>query len=416
MYNTVTQCRICGNPELDSLIDLGVQALTGVFPLSAEAPVREGPLELVKCRERDGEACGLVQLRHSFQAGEMYGMNYGYRSGLNQSMVAHLEAKAGRIKSLVQLQKGDLVLDIGSNDGTLLRAMDGPGIRLAGMDPSGGKFREYYPAHAQLIPDFFSAPRFEKEFPGKTAKVVTSIAMFYDLDSPLDFVRQVREVLADDGVWVFEQSYLPAMLANTSYDTICHEHLEYYALKQVRWMLERAGFKILDVEFNQVNGGSFSVTAAKTKSPYVPNEAHIRQCLADEERLGLEGPEIYEQFRSRVFEHRDKLVSFLRQSRADGGRIFGYGASTKGNVILQFCGLTTAELTCIAEVNPHKFGTFTPGSHIPIVSESEARAMNPTGFLVLPWHFRDCITGREAGFLASGGKLVFPLPRIEVVG
>ena len=415
MYTAISQCRICGNPELDSLLDLGVQALTGVFPASGDTPVPESPLELVKCRETDPEACGLVQLRHSFQAGEMYGMNYGYRSGLNRSMVDHLQEKARKIKNIVSLSRGDLVLDIGSNDSTLLRAMDEPGLRLVGMDPSGVKFLEHYPPHIQLIPDFFSAGRFRKEFGRQSAKVVTSIAMFYDLDAPLEFVRQVHEVLADDGVWVFEQSYLPAMLANTSYDTVCHEHLEYYALKQIRWMLERTGFTMLDVEFNSVNGGSFSVTAAKTTAPHTRNEAAVQQCLRDEEALGLAGREIYDQFHDRVFEHRNELLRFLRDARADGERIFGYGASTKGNVILQFCGITAEELPCVAEVNPDKFGACTPGSRIPIVAEADARAMSPSGFLVLPWHFRDNIVAREGRFLAGGGRLIFPLPRIEVI-
>jgi SAM-dependent methyltransferase len=415
MYKTITQCRVCGNTELDSLLNLGMQALTGVFPTERDAPVPSGPLELVKCREEGPETCGLVQLRDSFQAGDMYGMNYGYRSGLNRSMVDHLQGKARKIKDIISLSSGDLVLDIGSNDSTLLRAMDEPGVRLVGMDPSGIKFRQYYPANAQLIPDFFSADRFRKEFGRQSAKVVTSIAMFYDLDAPLEFVRQVYEVLADDGIWVFEQSYLPFMLANTSYDTMCHEHLEYYALKQVQWMLERVGFVVLDVEFNNINGGSFSVTAAKAAASYRRNEAAVQQCIREEEKLGLSGMEIYRKFHDRVFQHRDELLSFLRAACANGERILGYGASTKGNVILQFCGITVNELACIAEVNPDKFGAFAPGTLIPIISEDEARAMNPGGFLVLPWHFRDNIVARETQFLASGGRLIFPLPRIEVI-
>lgn len=415
MYTTISQCRICGNTELDSLLDLGTQALTGVFPAQQDTVVPLGPLELVKCRETGPETCGLVQLRDSFQASEMYGMNYGYRSGLNRSMVEHLQGKASKIKNTVTLSPGDLLLDIGSNDSTLLRALDGPGLRMVGMDPSGVKFLQHYPSHIQLVPAFFSAERFRKEFGQQSAKVVTSIAMFYDLDAPMDFVRQVYEVLADDGIWVFEQSYLPFMLANTSYDTICHEHLEYYALKQIRWMLERVGFTLLDVEFNNINGGSFSVTAAKTNSPYTRNEAVIQQCIRDEEKLKLGGSEIYAQFRDRVFHHRDELIGFLREARAKGERILGYGASTKGNVILQFCGITPAELECVAEVNPDKFGSFTPGSLIPIVSEADARALHPNGLLVLPWHFRDNIITRETRFLADGGRLIFPLPKIEVI-
>jgi len=416
MYTAISQCRICGNQELDPVLDLGMQALTGIFPKERQAAVPRSPLELVKCRD-DGspQTCGLVQLKHSVQPGEMYGMNYGYRSGLNRSMVDHLQEKATKIKSTLSLVPGDLILDIGSNDSTLLRAMDGPGLRLVGMDPAGVKFREYYPAHCQLIPDFFSADRFHREFGQDSARVVTSIAMFYDLEDPLEFVRQVYEVLSEDGIWVFEQSYLPAMLARTSYDTICHEHIEYFAFKQILWMFDKVGFTVLDVELNDINGGSFSITAAKKVAGYTRNQAEVQQLIREEKRIDLSGRDIYQRFRERVHKHRDELRRFLQQSRNMGEKIFGYGASTKGNVLLQFCGVTTEELPCIAEVNSDKFGAFTPGTGIPIVSEEDARSMTPSGFLVLPWHFRDSIIARESRFLAGGGKLIFPLPNIEVV-
>jgi NDP-4-keto-2,6-dideoxyhexose 3-C-methyltransferase len=417
MYKTISGCRICGNTELDVLLDLGKQALTGVFPKRGEMDMPKYPLELAKCRDNSsGETCGLVQLKQSFQADEMYGINYGYRSGLNGSMVNHLQKKADKIKNTVPLGPNDLILDIGSNDGTLLRAMHVPGLRLVGMDPSAAKFKQYYPPHITLIPDFFSAARFQQEFGQQCAKVVTSIAMFYDLEAPLEFVKQVYEILDEDGIWLFEQSYLPTMLDMTAYDTICHEHSEYYALKQILWMLEKAGFAVLDVELNAVNGGSFSVIAAKKTSGYARNEVAVAQLLHEEERIGLSGKDVYERFRDRVFNHRLELQQFFREARNKRQKILGYGASTKGNVILQFCGITAEELPCIAEINSDKFGAFTPGSKIPIVSEEQARSMNPDGFLVFPWHFRDSIIARESRFLESGGKLIFPLPKIEVVG
>ncbi len=416
MYTNISQCRICRNRELDSLLDLGMQALTGVFPKDRETDMPKYPLELVKCRDDgSGKACGLVQLKQSFQPDAMYGMNYGYRSGLNRSMVDHLQKTADKIKSTVSLTSNDLILDIGSNDSTLLRAIDGPGLNLIGMDPSGVKFRQYYLPHITLIPDFFSAARFQQEFGQRTAKVVTSIAMFYDLEAPLEFVKQIYEILAEDGVWIFEQSYLPTMLSMTSYDTICHEHAEYYAFQQILWMLDRVGFAVIDVELNDTNGGSFSVMAAKKTSSYARNEVAVQQLIGDEYTIQLNARNIYDKFRDRVFKHRDVLQQFLRNARNKGEKILGYGASTKGNVILQFCGITAEDLPCIAEVNNDKFGAFTPGTKIPIVSEQEARSMNPSGFLVFPWHFRDSIIARESRFLASGGKLIFPLPRIEVV-
>jgi NDP-4-keto-2,6-dideoxyhexose 3-C-methyltransferase len=399
------------------VLDLGMQALTGLFPREGDTDLPVSPLELIKCRDdASGKTCGLVQLKQSFQPDAMYGMNYGYRSGLNRSMVEHLQAKANNIKSRISLAPGDVILDIGSNDSTLLRALDGPGLRLVGMDPTGIKFQQYYPPHIQLISDFFSASRFRREFGLDLARVVTSIAMFYDLDAPLEFVRQVYEVLSEDGIWVFEQSHLPAMLARNSYDTICHEHAEYYALKQIVWMLDQAGFTVLDVELNDINGGSFSVTAAKKTAGYPGNDSVVGQLIREEERIGLGGTEIYAQFRERVFQQRAELQAFLHQAGKNGEKIFGYGASTKGNVLLQFCGLTAEELPCIAEVNSDKFGSFTPGTRIPIVSEEEARSRHPDAFLVLPWHFREPIIARESRFLAGGGKLIFPLPNLEVVG
>lgn len=415
MYRAVSECRICGNTDLISVLDLGQQALTGVFPARVEDSIPIGPLELVKCNDADGrDACGLVQLRHSYEVSLIYGNNYGYRSGLNQSMVDHLNNKAKAIKKIVQLAANDLALDIGSNDGTLLRAMSEPGVDLIGMDPSGSKFKEFYPERAQLIADFFSAARFQKEFGKRRAKVVTSIAMFYDLEAPMQFMRDIHDVLADDGVWVFEQSYLPQMLAMNSYDTVCHEHLEYYGLKQILWMCQRVGFKVLNVELNNVNGGSFSVMVAKKDSAHQQNAVAIKEILDSEAAWKLDTLPVYQEFRDRSFAHRDALLDQLAELERQGQRVLGYGASTKGNVILQFCGITPKMIPAIAEVNPDKFGCFTPKTLIPIVSEAKARALKPDVFLVLPWHFRGNIIGREEKFLSEGGRLLFPLPAIEI--
>jgi len=412
----VRQCRICGNTELESILNLGSQALTGVFPASLDAAVPVGPLELVKCSEdRPDRHCGLVQLRHRYDPETMYGHGYGYRSGLNGSMVSHLQSKARWIRSEVALEPGDLVLDIGSNDGTLLSAMQTPGVTLAGMDPTAEKFRRFYPPDAIVIADFFSAARFRQRFGRRKAKVITSIAMFYDLDAPLEFMREVAEVLSEDGIWVVEQSYLPSMLAKASYDTVCHEHQEYYALRQMQWLSWRAGFKILDVELNDINGGSFSIVIAKSASKRRVNEAALGAVADRESRLGLAGLQVYRDFADRVARHRDELRKALGRLRERGATVLGYGASTKGNVILQYCGITAHELPCIADVNPDKFGCYTPGTYIPIVSEAEAHLAKPDAFLVLPWHFRQNIIEREGAFLALGGSLIFPLPSYEEV-
>jgi NDP-4-keto-2,6-dideoxyhexose 3-C-methyltransferase len=412
-----TRCRICGHDSLVPILELGVQTLTGVFPRDHAEPLTRGPLDLVKCHAEGEriEHCGLVQLRHSYPSGELYGASYGYRSSLNRSMVDHLGRIVARLREAVTLRPGDLVLDVGSNDGTLLSFYPESGPVAVGIDPTAANFRQYYPPHARVIPEFFSAALWRRRFGERQAKIVTAIAMLYDLDDPQRFVREVAEILAEDGVWHFEQSYLPAMLAANAYDTICHEHVEYYALRQIKHLTDRAGLKIIGVHFNRVNGGSFAVTAAKAAAPYPEDAGGIAAALAAERRQGLHTLEPYAAFKGRVFAHRDELRSLLGELRRRGELVLGYGASTKGNVILQFCGLTARDLPCFAEVNDDKFGRLTPGTHIPIVSESEARARRPDYFLVMPWHFRDPIVEREAAFLAGGGKLIFPLPAIEIV-
>lgn len=409
----IKQCRICGGNALEPILSLGNQYLTGVFPRTLDMNITCGPLELVKCHDSNG--CGLVQLRHSYDSNEMYGENYGYRSGLNKSMVSHLQSKVAALLRIVSPEPDELVLDIGCNDGTLLSFYDAALTRV-GMDPTSAKFLQYYQPGIEVITDFFSAAEFQKRFGSRKAKIVTSIAMFYDLESPMSFVEQVAGILDDNGIWHFEQSYMPSMLATNAYDTVCHEHLEYYGLKQVKWMLDRCGLKIVDVELNDINGGSFAVTVAKSNSALPENSTAVRRMLEDEERGGFSTLLPYEQFRHRVFEHRDKLVTMLDEIARQGGTVVGYGASTKGNVILQFCGITPAMIPCIAEVNPDKFGSFTPGTNIPIVSEAQAHAMHPDYLLVLPWHFRQNLIEREGAFLAHGGKMIFPLPEIETVG
>ncbi|MBI4204623.1 MAG: methyltransferase domain-containing protein [Betaproteobacteria bacterium] len=410
LYKEIAACRLCDSARLTTVLDLGVQALTGIFPKSKAEDVAAGPLQLCKC-----EDCDLVQLRHNYDLGKLYGETYGYRSGLNQSMVRHLHQKVGRIRTLVDLREGDLVIDIGSNDSTLLQAYPERGPQLVGIDPSGPKFARYYPPGVTLIPDFFRADLVKELFPGRRAKVVTSIAMFYDLERPMDFVRDIVKILDDEGVWVFEQSYLPFMLKTHSYDTVCHEHLEYYALKQIKHLTDHAGLRIIGVEFNDVNGGSFSVTAARAASSYPAADLTVGLTLEEEEGLGLYDTRSYAAFAGRIRSHRQSLLALLDELQNSGKRVLGYGASTKGNVLLQYCGITAERLPFIAEVNQDKFGAYTPGSKIPIISEEEARAMRPDYFLVLPWHFRAGILQREQKFLQSGGKFIFPLPKIEVV-
>jgi len=284
MYQEIDHCRISGSPNLLPVLSLGAQSLTGVFPKDPDAAITKGPLEVVWCPDS-----GLLQLKQSYDLREMYGLNYGYRSGLNQSMVAHLQRKVGYLERLCPLSAGDAVVDIGSNDATLLSAYS-TRCRRIGVDPAGEKFREHYTGGLELIPDFFSVDAVRQRLGNAKARIVTSIAMFYDLEDPAAFVSQVAGLLAPHGIWHFEQSYMPSMLRTNAYDTICHEHLEYYSLGTVKALVERCGLRIVDVQTNAINGGSFAVTACLPEAPYRPNATVIDWLLGQEDRMGLTTP------------------------------------------------------------------------------------------------------------------------------
>ncbi|WP_410655372.1 class I SAM-dependent methyltransferase [Amycolatopsis sp. lyj-112] len=403
-----TECRICGNRTLLPVLDLGNQALTGIFPRPGEV-VPVAPLELVRC---DPSGCGLLQMKHTGDLSLMYGEHYGYRSSVRPFMVNHLRRKVDVLTGLVDLKSSDLVLDIGSNDATLLRGYPAGGPTRVGIDPTGEKWREYYPDDISLISDFFTKAAFTEQYGDRKAKIVTSIAMFYDLPDPVGFMADVRDILADDGVWMIEMSYALPLLEIPAYDAICHEHLEYYRLAQIEWMAERVGLTVTTAEITDVNGGSLCVTLVKDPSKHKVDTAAIKVIRGREAELQLDTDAPYETFARRVSDHRDQVRAFLDESRAAGKLTVGYGASTKGNVLLQYCGITTEDLPCIGEVSAEKHGAVTPGSGIPIVSEEDAKALRPDQLLILPWVHRGGFFEREQEFLAGGGKLVFPLPSV----
>jgi hypothetical protein len=409
-FKTIDKCRVCGGTELTPVLSLGAQSLTGVFPKSKDAVITTGPVDVVRCTAVSG--CGLTQLKQSYDISEMYGENYGYRSGLNAGMVRHLEAKVAKIMAMGVLSDSDLVIDIGSNDATTLKAYPQGKYTLLGVDPSGGKFQEYYPAGVRLIADFFSAKAIRDALGGKKAKVITSFSMFYDLEDPVSFASEIAQTLDDDGIWILEQSYLPTMLEMNSFDTICQEHLEFYCLTQIRWIAEKVGLKVIDVEFNDVNGGSFSVVVAKKASARRTATPAVQEILEREAREKPDSLDAFARFTARVDAAGAELRNFLTQAKKSGKRVVGLGASTKGNVLLQYFKLGPDLLSVIAEVNGDKFGSFTPGTLIPIASESEVLASAPDYLLVLPWHFRAFFVGHPA---FKGRKLLFPLPRLEIV-
>lgn len=404
----ISKCRICGNDNLVELINLGNMCFTGIFPKTAEEKVPEGRLQLVKCVDKHG--CGLLQLSESFDLNLMYGENYGYRSGLNKSMVNHLGELAEICKRYVMLENGDVIIDIGSNDGTFLNFFPEEQFRLIGVDPTCEKFKKFYRKDILMLPTFFCKQLLIDKL-DKKPKLITSIAMFYDLEEPLKFMQDVYDLLDDDGIWLFEQSYTPMMIKNGAYDAICHEHLDYYCLKQIKWMTDIVGFKIIEIMFNNINGGSFCIIVSKQGK----ETDKVKTFLEFEKKNGFDSIEKYERFEERLKEHKKNLRDLLFKIKDEGKKILGYGASTKGNVILQYCNIDRSLLPFIGEVNEDKFSRFTPGTKIPIISEKEVLAMIPDYLLVLPWHFKEFIIEKEIEYLKKGGQLVFPLPEIEVI-
>ena len=327
LYEEIKECRICGNKNLVSILNLGDQALTGIFPKINET-VESGPLEMVKCfsknSENPDEACGLVQLRHNYEMEKLYGDNYGYRSGLNQSMINHLGEVVKKIENRIDLVNGDLVIDIASNDGTLLSSYKNHELDLLGIDPTSKKFNKYYPAYIESAPNFFSK-NIVKEIRGdKKAKVITSIAMFYDLPHPLFIMQEIESVMDNEGIWITEQSYMPDMISNTSYDTICHEHSEFYALKQFKWMADRANLKIIDIELNKTNGASLALTFAKKNSHFEEATEKIESILKSERDDGFDGLEIYEIFKKDTEKHRNELLEFVKHSQQENKKNLKY--------------------------------------------------------------------------------------------
>ena len=409
LYREIKACRICRGHDLRPILDLGSLALTGVFPSLGEPGPPTAPLSLVRCG-----SCGLAQLRHSTDPAAMFGEHYGYRSGINATMRNHLGMIAAQIARRSGLRSNEVALDIGCNDGTLLMSYDIPGLVRVGIDPIADMFRAAYPAALRVHAGTFDTAAFRALCGREHARAITSIAMFYDLEDPGSFVDDVAQVLAPDGIWVLEQSYLPSMLVQNSFDTICHEHLEYYAFAQIERLLRERGLRAFDISVNGSNGGSLQVWVCHAGAPYPTNEAAIDAIRRRESELGLSTETPYREFSSRVASIGRRLSALLTGEARQGKKIYVYGASTKGNVLLQHFRLGTSLIRGCADRNPEKWGRRTPGTDIPIVSEEAARH-DADCFLVLPWHFRDEFLAREADFRARGGRLIFPLPDVEVL-
>jgi NDP-4-keto-2,6-dideoxyhexose 3-C-methyltransferase len=405
----IDSCRSCGSQKLEIVFDVGDLAITVRFPKAGDPDPFSSPLELLYCKD-----CSLVQLAHTIDSDELFRNEYGYRSGINASMRAHLQGIYQAVASKISLSNSDTVLDIGSNDSTLLQCYPTYGPRRIGIDPTSEQFAKYYPPEIVRVPDYFTKQVFSAASDAP-AKVITSISMFYDLHDPNQFVSDIAASLHTDGLWVLEQSYVLRMLEQNAYDTICHEHLEYYGLKQIVDIVSRQGLRVFDVDFNDCNGGSFRVFVCHNHASFEQSKI-VNETLENEIKYGLNTPKPYYDFRKRSEQLKDDLMTFLSAAQNNGESVYIYGASTKGNTVLQYCGVTTDHIVAAAERNPEKWGRRTPGTNIPIISEEEARSQNPNYLLVLPWHFREEFLIRERPFMEQGGRMVFPFPHLEIVG
>ena len=396
-------CRICKNNKLVDILDFGPQGLASRFPAANEEDPQKVPLVLVKC---ENPQCYLVQLKHTVTNTDLYEHAYGYRSGINATMTNHIQELVKTIESRVKLIQGDTVIDIGSNDATLLKSYSTQNIHKIGVDPTGLQFKEYYTNDIELFPTYFKKGVIQSI----EAKVITSISMFYDLPDPVQFMKDIKDILHPNGIWVQEQSYMPEMLNTNSFDTVCHEHLEYYALKQIILMANMTGLSVFDVEFNACNGGSFRVFLCHPGA-YARNTEKIFSTLKREQIMCLHCVTPYMEFGERCKKIRSDLLEFLKTA----GTVYLYGASTKGNTLLQYCGIDNTVIVAAAERNPRKYGCRTPITNIPIISESDMRRDKPDVLLVLPWHFKKEFIEREQEFLKNGGTIVFPLPNLEII-
>ena len=409
-------CRVCGSSALTKVIDLGEQYLQGSFvkPGKELPPMRKIPTTLLRCDPtRDENACGLLQMAHSVPPEILYAA-YWYRSGTNETMRNHLKGIVSEaVETLVK--ENARVLDIGCNDGTLLNYYPKKFIRF-GVDPSD--VAQEIEGDITVIQDIFPSDELAKKIQGKQFGIITSIAVFYDLEDPVEFVRSIKTSLSDEGLWIFEMSYMPSMLKLNSYDTICHEHLEYYSLAAVENVLKRADMKIIKVSLNDINGGSlrcYATHATNFRFKVDGFARNIKTLRQEEFDMQLDTDRPYKNFQERIDMHRSELVSLLQRLKKDGKKIHVYGASTKGNTILQWCGLNNDIIDCAADRNPDKDGARTLGTDIPIVSEAKSRAMKPDYYLVLPWHFKEEFLIREKKTLDSGVGMIFPLPSIEII-
>ena len=409
-----TTCRICNSTQLSTIMSLGDQHIAAYTPRASDPnPILDKfPLELIRCTEPD---CGLVQLRHSTPGNVLY-ERYFYRSGINKTMTENLKEIAIQAISKVELQDNDIVLDIGCNDGTLLKNYQGKNLRSVGIDPAKNMAEFSKECGADIIVDYFNSKSFTDHYSNEKAKIITSISMFYDLEDPNQFVSDIVNILAKEGVWVIELKYLPTMIFQNAFDNIVHEHIEYYHFSVIEYMLKKHGLKAVDVSLNDSNGGSVRVFVKHANQLVDENsEKRLLDLRSSEKKLNLNTAQPYEEFFQKCKELKSKTMSFIKNEVRNGKKIHAYGASTKGNTILQYYELDDKLIDAIADRNPDKWYRKTIGTNLEIISEEKSRSLKPDYFLILPWHFLEEFREREQDFFKNGGKFIVPLPDFKII-
>ena len=398
-------CRSCGQDNLNSILSLGNQYLSD-FCDSDEKPSCF-PLDLMLCPQ-----CCLLQLANTVPAELLYTDRYGYRSGMNQTMRSHLQGIADRAGQLAMVEKSDIIVDIGSNDGTLLKSYRGTVGRRVGFDAIAKFAADYSGTGIDFVNDYFNKKSYLAAASGK-AKIITAISMFYDLEEPDCFVQDMADILDEEGIIIVQQNYLLTMLLNNAFDNIVHEHLEYFSLLSMENIINRHGLEIFDVELNDLNGGSFrTYICHKGRRKVLDSVDRLRKY---EEEHGVRDSRIYTEFAERIAGIRDRLHDFIQHEVKSGKTVYAYGASTRGNTLLQYCGLDNTLISKAVEKNAEKWGKKIASVGIPIISEEQGRREKPDYMLVLPWHFKEEFISREGHYLKQGGKFIFPLPDIEII-
>lgn len=403
----IKQCRVCNSKSLRNLFSLGKMKFTGKFPKKNQR-IPSGDVHLVMCNK-----CSLVQLKDNFNLNYLYNKDYGYRTGINSTMRRHVKSVVSKVSKKVRLKSGDYVLDIASNDGTLLSYYK-KNINTFGIDPLVNKYKKNYKNINYKVSDFFSYKNICKVNKNIKFKAITALSVFYDIKDPKIFLKDIKKVLHSDGIFNLEFADLKLILKNNMFDTICHEHLEYYSVTVINNLLKKQGLRIFDHYYNDTNGGSSSYYICHKNAKFQTSKK-IPKVLIDEKRFKINSLETYNKFKERIDEIKKNLINLLRKLKIQKKVIHGYGASTKGNVLLQYFNIDNKILDCVSDRNPKKNNCYTPGTNIKIITESKSRSLNPDYYLVLPWHFKSEILKREKNIRRKGTKFIFPLPIPKII-